>query len=104
MNKKHLQRQLKWQTTFSGLLFDNEDIYMKCFLEMEDDVFGVIDSVKKFKFYKESGSTLLNDFTIVLSKHYGLLSFLDFYDLEFGNSNLEFYIKGSFIININLIF
>jgi|GEM_PF-1180115 len=67
--------------TFHLLSPDNEDIYMKCFLAMEDDVFGVMDSVKKFKFYKESGTTLLNDFTIVLSKHYGLLSFLDFYDL-----------------------
>lgn len=67
--------------TFHMLSPDNHDIYVKCFLAMEDEVFGITDSVKKFKFYKESGTTLLNDFTIVLSKHYGLLSFLDFNDL-----------------------
>lgn len=74
----------------------NEDIYLKCYFSGISDFLGITDSVKKFRFYRDGGTTELNDYTIELSKNYGFISFIDF-------NNLANYVEGSTAIFYSLI-
>ena len=82
--------------TFHLLSEENEHIYLKCYFSGISDFLGVTDSVKKFRFYSDDGTTLLNDYIIELSKNYGLISFIDF-------NHLANYIEGSGVAFYSLI-
>lgn len=60
---------------------DYSDLYLKCIFSGTGDVLGITDSIKKYKFYKDADVSPLTDFTIILSKNYGLIDFLDFNDV-----------------------
>ena len=63
--------------TFYMLGPGNEAIYVQCYYVGIAEVLGISESIKKFRFYREGGATVLRPYTVLLSKKYGLMSFFD---------------------------
>ncbi|MEZ5013698.1 MAG: T9SS type A sorting domain-containing protein [Chitinophagales bacterium] len=67
--------------TFHMLPAPYTDIYTKCIFIGEDEVLGQTDSIRRYAFFKDGGSSVLEDRTLVVSKHSGLVAFYHFSEL-----------------------
>lgn len=76
--------------------FGDDNLYIECIFLGVENVLGLDDSIRKYKVYRDGGVTDLSDQTIVLSKNYGLVAFIDLY-------HLSYYSEGSTINNYEMI-